>query len=253
MAGNNGNNNEILVAAEPTKTTDFDNLRAVVADMYKPGQKDKVIDYLPKGDKIDFLPELELHKHPIELDSFLEPTKEDIDKAQQKLDKQISGLISPEDQASLKAMQDAVLAGDPKAFAAAIERFKDDPERLIQFIKEMNKNLDAVGAGVHAAVDADGKVVIYGEGSTGVEIDPKTGKATQRYIEHKPGGEIELGGEVLNGDAAQAMKKLGNEAVFNINLPEWWRRLEDHPISLDDLMDRESSGPYRNTDRSNLL
>lgn len=179
-----------------------------------------------------------------------EPSKDEVQSAKDKVDGKIDGLISTADKATLKNMQDAALSGDPKAFSDAISGLKDDPARLKDFVKEMNKNLKDSDAGLHATVDEKGNVVLYGDhGHNGVEIGAD-GTSRVRALEREPDGTVIMkDGEVLNKDPNKVMKHLSDDAVFNIEKPpfltldnsdNWWepKRGKLKPMTQPDDSDR---------------
>lgn len=181
----------------------------------------------------------DLHQHE-------EPSKEEVQSAKDKVDGKIDGLISTADKATLKNMQDAALSGDPKAFGDAINGLKDDPARLKDFVKEMNKNFKDSDAGLNATVDEKGNVVLYGDhGKNAVEIGAD-GTSRVRALEREPDGTVIMkDGEVLNKDPNKVMKHISDNAVSNIERPPyltldnsdgWWNK---KPIldKLKDLVD----------------
>jgi hypothetical protein len=165
-----------------------------------------------------------------------EPSEEDKANANKKLDEQLSSLTDPEKNKKLESLQHAVLGGDPKALADAI---KDIPkEQRADYIKELNKNLDAVHAGARADIDEKGNIVVRGDGDQAVVIsaDGKT------ISVHKVGPDGELGGEMLGANANKVMKEISNSAIGNINSDsglQWLRNVDpsdwisEQPMDLD--------------------
>ncbi|HEY9790040.1 MAG TPA: hypothetical protein V6D22_06570 [Candidatus Obscuribacterales bacterium] len=145
---------------------------------------------------------------------IVSPSPEDVKKAQESVDGQISKLLAPEDQKALKTAQDSILAGDAKGFAGAMANM--DPERRRAFVEEINKNLNESQSGMHMVMDHAGNVVTYNDGNRGVEISPQ-GDITVRAIEHGVDGSIIMKGEVLGADGGKALRGLANEAVNSIN------------------------------------
>ena len=161
-----------------------------------------------------------------------EPTKEETSDAQGKLNKQIDDLLPDDRKQNLKALQDAAVGGDPKAMADAIANI--DPKDRAAYIKELNKNLDATNAGMHAQIDKAGNVVIYGDNSDkAVEIAP-SGQATVRKVERELDGTVILKeGEVLGTDPSKVMKDLSTNAVNNINSPFGRIEVWKNPHKID--------------------
>ena len=77
--------------------------------------------------------------------------------------------------------------------------------------------------GIDLSMDSQGNVLIYEEhGNTAVSINPTTGAATLRAVERQPDGSMLLKpGEIINRQAADVMRALGEEATRSLVGPHW--------------------------------
>lgn len=146
-----------------------------------------------------------------------EVSDKDRKEAQEKMDKDLSALIPEADRKAIGDLTNAVLSGDKEKLSKAVQELGKDPAKLDAYIKEMNKNLQNNGSDTRMAVNKDGKVVVYGSGDQGVEIDPKTGKSSVFRVERDFKGNVTQGGEVLNADAGKALKAIGDDTTRDIN------------------------------------
>lgn len=148
-------------------------------------------------------------------------TEEDRTRAKEDLADEISGMISPEDQKNLKDAQAAIIDGKPEALAAAMKAYADDPAKLAEFVKELDKSLTRDGAGVNLALNKDGNVVLFGHGDKALEISPRDGSVTVRAIEHLKGGVLIKPGEVVDVDAGKVAVGIGDDATRGITGPHF--------------------------------
>lgn len=147
-------------------------------------------------------------------------TEKERTEAKDKLKGEISPLIPEADRARLQKMQEALIDGDPKKMAEALKDVP--PEKMKDYLKELNKQLKENGSDVKFTQTKDGKVLVYSQnGTSAVEIDPKTGNTSEREIRHthELPPRVVLGGEILDGDPAKALKKMGDEATRDITNP----------------------------------
>ena len=152
---------------------------------------------------------------------FTKPTDKEEHKAEGKLDKQIGGLVSPEDKQNLKDINHAILTGDDKALAGLLAKYKDDPEKLKAVVDETNRELKDSHAGVGLHMSEEGKVYAYREnGQRAVEMDPQTGQVTGvRKIMVGKDGEVYVGDADKNANPDKVMEHIADRAVSQINDP----------------------------------
>lgn len=149
-----------------------------------------------------------------------EVTDEDRKDAKEDLADEVSDLIPEEDRKNLIKAQEAIIDGDPKKLAEALQAYANDPEKLAKIVKELDKNLTSDGAGVHLAMNKAGNVILYGHGKTALEISPKDGSVGVRDVEHnKDGSIVLLDGEVVGADAGKVARGIGDDATRGINGP----------------------------------
>lgn len=187
--------------------------------------------YFGKAEEMIWRPE----KEPYLLRKWDKVTEEDRTEAKDKLKGEISPLIPEADRARLQKMQEALIDGDPKKMAEALKDMP--PDKVKDYLKELNKQLKENGSDVKFTMNKDGKVLVYSQnGTSAVEIDPKTGNVSEREIRHTDElpPRVVLGGEILDGDPTKALKKIGDNATRDIQNP--WdivlKRPWDEPITI---------------------
>lgn len=161
------------------------------------------------GDRLDCFPPYKHH----------EITDKDRTEAKEKLAGQLSDLIPEKDREALKNLHAGLIDGNLDGMKKALNALSDDPARLAKFLKEFNTQLSKSGAGVELSQDGAGNVLIYDKfgGNTAVSINPKTGDTTLRAIERQNDGSVVLKpGEIINRQAGDVMKSLGDEATRNM-------------------------------------
>lgn len=141
----------------------------------------------------------------------------DREEALDKMDNLLSELIPEADRKAIGDLTSAVLSGDIEKLAKTVQELGDDPAKLDAYIKELNKDLEKNGSDTRMAVNKDGKVVVYGSGDRGVEVDPKTGKTSIFKVERDLTGDVTQGGEVLNADARKTWKDISGDTTRDIN------------------------------------
>lgn len=212
-------NNEILqpAGAEPAVTNNIDNAERTLANgpaaqgiTFNDVFGDRNSDGKESGEQQ--LKKM-MWKEPV--------TEEDRTEAKEDLADEISGMIPPEDQKNLKAAQAAIIDGKPEALAAAMKAYADDPAKLAEFVKELDKSLTRDGAGVNLALNKAGNVVLFGHGDKALEISPRDGSVTVRAIEHLKGGILIKPGEVVDVDAGKVAVRIGDDATRGINGPHF--------------------------------
>lgn len=153
-----------------------------------------------------------------------EVTQEDRDKAKKVLEKELNELIPEADRKAVTDLQNAIIDGDAKKLGEVIKGM--DPAKLDKYIKAVNDNLNKheTFGGVELTRDSQGNVLLYGEkGNTAVSIDPKTGAATLRAVERQPDGSVLLKpGEIINRNADDVARELGDSATRSITGPWGW-------------------------------
>jgi len=153
-----------------------------------------------------------------------EVTDEDRAEAKEKLASgDLMGLVPKEDQEKLNTLAGALIDGDVAKLGETLKGMS--PEEVKKFVDVLNKHMNSNESfgGIELSQDAAGNVLVYGEkGGSALSIDPKTGEATVRAIEHQPDGSILLKpGEVVGKTAADVAKNLGDQMT---------RSLGDFPI-----------------------
>jgi len=138
------------------------------------------------------------------------------EKARQLLEKEPMFKLLPEaDRKGLDRMQKAVLDGNMKELAEAMKQLKDKPERLKEFAKTIEKNLQKIGSNVSLDVTSDGKMFVYNvPGTHAVEIGPD-GKSVVRPIQTNWDGSVDVLSErqVLRPSPDDLAKQISNRAV----------------------------------------
>lgn len=149
------------------------------------------------------------------------PSDKERARAEEELNSHLSPLIPDADRKNLEAINHAILNGDGAAVAAALKNVP--PDKLDAYLQELDNNLRETHAGVTLAKTEDGKVVMYRDhGQRALEMDPTKGEVVSVHaINVLPNGDVELGGEILNGDTEKLAKRIGDSAVDNINGPEF--------------------------------
>jgi hypothetical protein len=173
---------------------------------------DREKNSLPQLPKADFVIDWDKAKPHTNLAQERFPTERE--QVTGKLDKLIDPSLSEADKRTMHDLDKAITSGDSKAFAKAIERFKDDPKELQKFVKMLNDNLTAVGSGTHVVAHED-KVLIMGGGDKAVEISTD-GRATVRDFERFPNGLIKIGPQDHHANAADVMSSIGESARFHV-------------------------------------
>lgn len=213
------NKDAISKGAEAAKSGVEAGAKVLQGDFSKGGKNlsdeemQKVLDGMGQKHGLDKIIEGIDKKH------FYNPEVSDKDRkeAQEKMDKELSGLIPEADRKAIGDLTSAVLSGDKEKLAKTVQELGKDPAKLDAYIKEMNKNLEKNGSDTRMAVNKDGKVVVYGSGDQGVEVDPKTGKTSVFRVERDFKGNVTQGGEVLNGNVGKALKNIGDDTTRDIN------------------------------------
>lgn len=162
-------------------------------------------------------------------------TPEDRAEAKKKLDGHVSELIPEADRKTLSEIHGAIANGDMDALSKAIQTFKNQPDKLKAFMKEVEKTLTAEGADGHVAVSKEGKVLLYGShGSTAVEFGTDGSVGVRPVSTRMDGAAVLEPGEVLNKEPKDCMKDVCDSIVNAMTRPHFGNIIkewpDDHPI-----------------------
>ncbi len=160
------------------------------------------------------------------LESFFKNiTDADRKVAKDALAKSIDPAIRAEDKQILKDMQAAIIDGNAENLAKALKPLAGKPDRIADFVKSINSQLDKGGTGVELGTDSKGNVLLYEKGAnTAVSINPETGATELRVVERQADGSVVLKpGEIINRTVADVMKNVGDEATRNLITPRFNR------------------------------
>ncbi|MBX9692186.1 MAG: hypothetical protein K2Z81_07375 [Cyanobacteria bacterium] len=178
------------------------------------------------------------------------------------LSNELMALLPQESQGTLRQMTSALVDGNLDAMKEVLRRLSADPARVRQFVDIVNRTLsrhEGLG-GIDLSMDGQGNVLIYEEhGNTAVSINPTSGATTLRAVERQPDGSVLLKpGEIINRQAAEVMRNIGNAATRSIVGPQF-KQFDFDPGTLRRMMQNDSSTPQsgalqnllRNADQSN--
>ena len=151
-----------------------------------------------------------------------EVTEKDRARAKDILENDIDPVASEADRKSLTAMQQALIDGDMKSFAKAVQ--DADPKRLDNLVKSLDKSLNRNENSGGVDVKKVGEdVYLYEEnGGTAIKINSKTGETSILPIEHqKDGSIVAKEGTIINRTAEDVMKDAGEEAARSLTTKMW--------------------------------
>ncbi|MBX9666443.1 MAG: hypothetical protein K2X93_02445 [Candidatus Obscuribacterales bacterium] len=176
------------------------------------------------------------------VESFMRKvTDADRKEAKDALEKSIDPVIKGADRQTLKDLQAAIIDGNAENFAKALKPLAGKPEELASFLKSLNKQL----SGVELSTDSKGNVLVYEKGgNTAVSVNPATGATEVRPIERQSDGSIVLKpGEIINRNAKDVMKTIGDEATRDIVMPRSFNKhWDEQMIRPLDLKNRSGGG-----------
>jgi hypothetical protein len=149
-------------------------------------------------------------------------TDQDRKNAKEMMAKELSPLLPEADRKALTNLQGALIDGDINKVSETLKSLSGDPEKLSKYIEQLNKqfNKHETRGGLELSTDSKGNVLVYeNHGNTAVSIDPKSGEATLRGIDRQADGSVVLKeGEIINRNASDVMKKIGDSATRSISV-----------------------------------
>lgn len=183
---------------------------------------------------------------------WVEPSESQQNRAETKLDSNVSALIPDADQQNLKDANHALLAGDSTALSGIYAKYKDDPAMLQAFVDEQNRELKNANADVGVQL-RDGQIFVSKDkGANAVSIDVESGDASVYKVMHGSNGDIYVGSQQEDGDPSKTLDRIGNHAINEINAPERnfdWRlpHLRMKGAQTRDLLFRADDAPSMQT------
>jgi len=136
------------------------------------------------------------------------------DEAREKLGGHIDNLVPREHRERMQDMHKAVIEGNINRLSDAIKDIP--PHQLKNYLKDINQHLKDSDSDVRMTVTSRGNVLVYSKDEkSAVEVDPRTGDATERAIVGmtKSIPPQLIFGDVEPGDPKDALERIGDEVT----------------------------------------